>query len=972
MLENGIVKWREYDDMYTEAIEWLNKTETLVQSFNKLQNCLEEKRSVLEQFQGHLQTLFDWQTELDKLNVHSQSLLEICSDTRISNAVTQLTTKYNALLSLAKEIMRRLELHYQEHQQHNSLYEECQDWLERTRDKLNECIEIPNTLTEIQIKMNTIKSIRQSLEQGQNKLRYLLELKEKVIMNTEVNGAVKIQEDTDNLKIEYDNLMVDITDIRQKLAAAAAQLEDLSKLYKILMEWLQDTESKVQDSSVLLNDLSEKKAALEKCRALQRDISTYSEIIDRINIKIAEHPEAGEAMFKDGLERYLTLHKQIEKNIETLSNNVNIQENYKQASNEIYEWIRKTKMDINQCCDSHGEREQIISELQKLEDIDLTMPEGKILMENTVELSRAVLETTGAEGQDAIKDEIKQLRSDWNDLQSVWKEAHETLNKTIQAWNEFTKKSNEISKWIEDLEKRIKSEQEIDKKTPEDLERVKQLLEQIESGKTRVEDLNDICEALMELSACPLVRDKTVEIQVNYSKLLIAAQALASKLEKDLSDHTEFFNYKNKIREWLSQSNEILDQNSLDVKKDMKEKLLNISAIANKLSEGQYLYDLTQEAYTKAIALLRADKQENIQQENDALQKDWEEFTTRLNATLDGLKYGLNKLEEFNDSKARIERWLNTTTNELQKEHPTKGDISELKTLLEKYKQIKTDIDSKITDLEFLQSDADILERDYKIPNLKDDLIKMIKECNQLKSQLTTKISDLDAEVQDHNAYYQMLQDTEKWLLQISFQLMAHNSLYISNRDQTLEQISQHANLLDVIQRYQTNLDDLNAKGQSQINRYIGINPSIKDTIETQLRNIQESYQSLLHNSVQIKNRLMESLKKFQEYEDTLDSIAENIKKYQIVIEELDEPATSLELTKEQLKKANELNNNLQNEKVRLALAIQACEAATASISRPSSPLEASSQVIPEKELMVRFFIRLKLSFTNQCVNECE
>lgn len=47
-----------------------------------------------------------------------------------------MTTKYNALLSLAKEMMRRLELHYQEHQQHSTLYQECQDWVDRTRDKV--------------------------------------------------------------------------------------------------------------------------------------------------------------------------------------------------------------------------------------------------------------------------------------------------------------------------------------------------------------------------------------------------------------------------------------------------------------------------------------------------------------------------------------------------------------------------------------------------------------------------------------------------------------------------------------------------------------------------------------------------------------------------------------------------------------------------------------------------------------------
>lgn len=113
MLEVGIVKWTEYEDQFSEATEWLTQTEQLVQTFNKLQDSLEEKKNVLEQFQIHLQTLFDWQKELDRLNMKAQMLLETCADTRISNAITQLTTKYNALLSLAKEIMRRLELHYQ-------------------------------------------------------------------------------------------------------------------------------------------------------------------------------------------------------------------------------------------------------------------------------------------------------------------------------------------------------------------------------------------------------------------------------------------------------------------------------------------------------------------------------------------------------------------------------------------------------------------------------------------------------------------------------------------------------------------------------------------------------------------------------------------------------------------------------------------------------------------------------------------
>lgn len=52
-----------------------------------------------------------------------------------------------------------------------------------------------------------------------------------MILNTEQNGAAKIQEDTENLKQEFEKLMTDVQDIRQKLTSRAAQLEEIQKVY---------------------------------------------------------------------------------------------------------------------------------------------------------------------------------------------------------------------------------------------------------------------------------------------------------------------------------------------------------------------------------------------------------------------------------------------------------------------------------------------------------------------------------------------------------------------------------------------------------------------------------------------------------------------------------------------------------------------------------------------------------------------
>jgi nesprin-1 len=65
------------------------------------------------------------------------------------------------------------------------------------------------------------------------------------------------------------------------------------------------------------------------------------------------------------------------------------------------------------------------------------------------------------------------------------------------------------------------------------------------------------------------------------------------------------------------------------------------------------------------------------------------------------------------------------------------------------------------------------------------------------------------------------MQETEKWLLQISFQLMANNSLFITSQEQTEQQLSEHQLLLTQIQDFQSNLDKVRNLGELQISRNV-------------------------------------------------------------------------------------------------------------------------------------------------------
>ncbi|KAK6636175.1 hypothetical protein RUM43_009828 [Polyplax serrata] len=957
LVEAGIVRWNEYEDQYKEASDWLAQTEALVQGYNKLQDSLEEKKIVLEKFQIQLQTLFDWQKEMDRLNMKAQVLLETCADTRVSNAVTQITTKYNALLSLAKEVMRRLELHYQEHQQHSTLYQECQDWAERTRDKLNECAKPVNSLNDAQSKLQSVKALRQSLETGQNKLRYTLELKEKVILNTEKTGAAKIQEDTENLKAELDRLFIDVDELRVKLGNRVTQLEDLQKSLKMLKDWLDETESKAKGTEAVLNDLSEKKALLERFKVLQKDVNSHNDLVDKVKAKFSDDPQSGGKDLEETIKRFNNLKELIGKRIDALECEVMEHEKYKQAYVDAVDWVRKTRSEVQQNSDSHGEKEETLKKKNKLNEIIKNLPQGEALIDKANKLKEQPLKQSSPEGQDNIKQELNALRSDWDSLKSVLKDSDEALTKCISLWKEYAGTFKDMNDWLSDFKNRVKVEEDRgDNRKAADLKTLHNLLEEANNKKNVLEELNDRCENLMDMCACPWVRDNTVQLQGEYTQALTAIQSLLSRAEKKLSDYSKFNEVRKEFDKWLNDARGTVKEcKGMGDEVEAKNKLEKIKMVIQNLPEGQLLLTKLQEVFTKAVESVSGEEQGSVRDVMTQLKASWDQLNKELTPLQAELKSVLTKWEDLRDGQNRFEKWLVATDQVLKEPYVTKGELGEMKTVAEKLKNVKGEIDQKGDELTKLSNDAKSLSELSK----KSNHLKKIKELETRWTNLS-KIHDtlktsLDSEMTDYCAYHQQLQDIEKWLLQISFQLMAHNSLYITNHEQASEQIKQHKTLMEEIQKYQVNLNELKEKGKNQIERYKPSAPGVEGIINKQLKNVQDSYDSLLNTAGQIRTRLLESLAKFKEYEDTLELISKNLDVLEpLVLEEIDVTVNDIKSTQSHLNNSKDLSGKLQGEKTRLAGAIQACEAATACVSRPSSPLEATPPSTPEKELLIR------------------
>ena len=105
-----------------------------------------------------------------------------------------------------------------------------------------------------------------------------------------------------------------------------------------------------------------------------------------------------------------------------------------------------------------------------------------------------------------------------------------------------------------------------------------------------------------------------------------------------------------------------------------------------------------------------------------------------------------------------------------------------MKTTLQKKKYTLEEIKKKQATLSNMKTESAELSKTADDESIYKDFTNIESKLNKFDDKCKEEIKVVEKEIEDFNTYTHKMQETEKWLLQISFQLMAHNSLYISNR----------------------------------------------------------------------------------------------------------------------------------------------------------------------------------------------
>lgn len=206
-----------------------------------------------------------------------------------------------------------------------------------------------------------------------------------------------------------------------------------------------------------------------------------------------------------------------------------------------------------------------------------------------------------------------------------------------------------------------------------------------------------------------------------------------------------------------------------------------------------------QEVFTKALNNTLAVERDVLVNNMEELRNSWNSLNINLNSVIAHLNSLQVRWEENNEAKDILEKWLSLLESKMTEKHDFRADVGEMKTLLERLNHMISEIDEKETDFNHVITETEELSKFCKNNNLNSDIKQLKSRKNILKEKTLKRKDSLENEIIQHSNYLQALQESEKWLLQISFQLMAHNSLYITNRKQTQEQMQHHQVLLNEI-----------------------------------------------------------------------------------------------------------------------------------------------------------------------------
>ncbi|XP_025103982.1 nesprin-1-like isoform X4 [Pomacea canaliculata] len=792
-LDQTMTQWGNFENKFEECAEWLKQMENQVKG-HELKNTLKEKQSQVEKFKKQREEILAHQSVIDHFMDDAQNLMHTTSDVRLSTQVTQLTNRYQGLLSLIKDLIGRWEKYVADHQVYENRMVEYNDWMTQACQKLEQCSQPVGDQESMEEKRAMIQILFSEKEHGLQRLNGSLEAGEKLYPDTASAGREKVRQDLRRAKEDWENLFSGLNEAQRRVDAFLMQWTSYVDGQDSLTRWMSETEAALRADTDLRNTLQEKRQQLQNYRTVLQDILSHQRLVDSVVEKaqgvLHSTSNSDVASFITVTSsRYEKLASDAKGLIARSEQHVAIHQQYQESLQAAVDWLSQMKDKLSICTDTSGDRATLQNKLDRLHELAAVLPEGQAKVKDCEKFAQDTMDTTTLKGRLSVQSEMDVLRLDWEDYTVKLHSLRDSLEMALSYWHLYEDKYEQIQNWIKDMEKQVKdcplrstkeekqeqlqkyqehlaviSEQEVQARGLEMLEF--DLMQEIKGHQQEMDRFTDEAQTLQQLTSESRVGNFVSQLTNRYQGLLMTTKEIIKRCEQNVSDHQAFVNKYVDASQWLLKAKEkfAVCSDTSGSRAELEERLDKVQELVRERDAGLSKLNQCVEAGERLYSSTAPDGREVIRQELRKLKMEWDSLYDDLSTVQRRLEVSLVQWTSFDESYNQVESWLREMETQLEGQTALRSTLEEKKTQLQNYKVMLQDVQSYQRVIESIGDKAHNLTQTSSDAELARFISQTATRYKKLCSIAQDRVQQCEKFVSEHQEYSDSYNTCVEWL----------------------------------------------------------------------------------------------------------------------------------------------------------------------------------------------------------------
>lgn len=370
-----------------------------------------------------LNRLENGEADINKLNRLASPLLSTHLDSYVNNQLSQLASRYQVQLNLAKDILKKVENNHDLHKEYADNHAKSKDWIEKAWETIRSSSEPSNSKETLQQRLNDLNELLARREEGQALVHATVNTGEKVVRSTRSDGRDDINKQIKDIQSEWERLVKKMSSAKVSCETSLLQWADYNGSISNLQQWITDREAKLQQVTEqkvtkaprrgnLSSGLNERRANLRQTNNIVQDIVSFEPMIQSVTSKASDFMQGTPAT--EISNKYETLTKQAKDLYEKQKEEIDKHQALIDAENEFSQWLRNAKERLSKCAEPTGDKETLSSKLSQITILENEIPQGKEKLEKIFEQGEIACRFAEPDDKEIIEEAMAFLQDEFD------------------------------------------------------------------------------------------------------------------------------------------------------------------------------------------------------------------------------------------------------------------------------------------------------------------------------------------------------------------------------------------------------------------------------------------------------------------------------------------------------------------------------------------------------------------------------